>query len=71
MFYRTINGAQVGDLFMNIVHICELNGVNPFEYLYTLQNQDAEELQEQSSQWMPWNYKVRLEALVNTASSQN
>jgi len=26
LFYRTINGAQVGDLFMTFIHTCELNG---------------------------------------------
>jgi hypothetical protein len=27
------SGAQVGDLFMSLIHTCELNGVNPFDYL--------------------------------------
>jgi transposase len=28
-FYKTENGAHVGDLFMSLIHTCELNGVNP------------------------------------------
>ena len=32
-FYKTENGAHVGDLFMSLIHTCELNGVNPFDYL--------------------------------------
>jgi hypothetical protein len=31
-FYKTENGAQVGDLFMSLIHTCELNAVNPFDY---------------------------------------
>jgi hypothetical protein len=30
LFYRTLNGAAVGDLFMSLIHTCELNGTNPF-----------------------------------------
>jgi hypothetical protein len=28
--YKTLKGAHVGDLFMSLIHTCELNGVNPF-----------------------------------------
>jgi len=37
MFYKTPNGAMVGDLFMSLTHTCELNGVNSFHYLTELQ----------------------------------
>jgi len=43
LFYKTLNGAQVGDLFMSLIHTCELNGANPFDYLTELQRH-AEEL---------------------------
>jgi transposase len=26
LFYKTMNGAEVGDLFMSLIHTCELNG---------------------------------------------
>jgi hypothetical protein len=29
LFYKTVNGAEVGDLFMSLIHTCELNGANP------------------------------------------
>jgi transposase len=32
LFYKTMNGARVGDLFMSLIHSCELNKVNPFDY---------------------------------------
>ncbi len=47
LFYKTLNGAGVGDLFMSLIHTCELNGANPFDYLTELQRH-AEELKQQS-----------------------
>ncbi len=43
LFYKTLNGAGVGDLFMSLIHTCELNGANPFDYLTELLRH-AEEL---------------------------
>ena len=37
LFYRTLNGAEVGDLFMSLIHTCQLNGANSFQYLTELQ----------------------------------
>ena len=60
MFYKTLNGAQVGDLFMSLIHTCELNGVNPFDYLTELQRHRAE-LERTPADWMPWNYREHSE----------
>ena len=60
LFYKTENGAEVGDLFMSLIHTCELNGVNPFDYLTELQKH-AEELARDPAAWMPWNYRQTLE----------
>jgi transposase len=35
--YKTAHGARIGDIFMSLIHTCELNRVNPFEYLMALQ----------------------------------
>jgi len=59
LFYKTENGARVGDLFMSLVHTCELCGANPFDYLTQLQ-QHAVELARNPSRWMPWNYRETL-----------
>jgi hypothetical protein len=59
LFYRTLNGAEVGDLFMSAIHTCELNGVNPFEYLNAVQR-NAIRLREDPSAWMPWNFRATL-----------
>jgi hypothetical protein len=37
LFYKTENGARIGDLFMGLIHTCELSGANPFDYLTQLQ----------------------------------
>ena len=58
-FYKTENGARVGDLFMSLIHTCELNGVNPFDYLTALQKH-ADELSAHPADWMPWNYRDTL-----------
>ncbi len=59
LFYKTENGAEVGDLFMSLIHTCELNEVNPFEYLIELQKH-APELAKNPAGWMPWNYAQAL-----------
>jgi len=33
LFYKTLHGARVGDIYMSLIHTCELNGINPFTYL--------------------------------------
>jgi len=69
LFYKTRNGARVGDLFMSLIHTCELNGADPFDYLNQLQRH-AEELKQMPSEWMPWNYRATLArtgALLNAA----
>ena len=55
LFYKTENGAGVGDLFMSLIHTSELNGANPFDYLTELQKH-ATELEKNPAAWMPWNY---------------
>lgn len=59
LFYKTLNGAQVGDLYMSLIHTCELNGANPFDYLTELQRH-AEDLARNPAEWMPWNYSSRI-----------
>jgi transposase len=62
LFYKTRNGAAVGDLFMSLIHTCELNGANPFDYLIELLRH-VEELKQKPSEWMPWNYRDTLARL--------
>ena len=55
LFYKTQNGAKVGDLFMSFIVTCQLSGTNPLDYLTQLQDHAAE-LADNPVDWMPWNY---------------
>jgi transposase len=59
LFYKTQNGARVGDLFMILIYTCQLNEANPFDYLTQLQ-QHTEHLAAGPERWMPWNYRAAL-----------
>ena len=62
LFYKTENGAAVGDLFMSLIHTAELGKVDPFDYLVQLQRH-ATQLKANPGQWMPWTYRATLAAL--------
>jgi transposase len=68
LFYKTRKGAAMGDLFMSLIHTCELNKVNPFKYLTELLRH-AEELKLNPSAWMPWNYRQNLTQAAARAAS--
>ena len=59
LFYKTQNGADVGDLYMSLIHTCELNGVNPFDYLNELQRH-TDAVASDAAAWLPWNYREQL-----------
>jgi hypothetical protein len=67
-FYHSANGARVGDMFMSLIHTCELNGVNPFEYLTALQEHTSVVIHSPES-WLPWNYQDQLESPSTTATA--
>jgi len=62
--YKTLAGARVGDIHMSLIHTCELNGINPFDYLMALE-QHAERVTKAPSDWFPWNYRQTLIAASN------
>ena len=66
LFYKTQNGARVGDMCMSLIHTCELCQVNPFDYLTELQRH-TDHLSAHPERWMPWNYRATLEALSPAA----
>jgi len=59
LFYKTQNGACVGDLFMSLIYTCQLNAANPFDYLAQLQRH-ADQVAVSPELWMPWNYRAAL-----------
>jgi len=66
LFYRTLNGAKVGDLYMSLTHTAELHQVPPFDYLVALLRH-APAVALDPAAWMPWNYTVALARLTAEA----
>ena len=59
LFYKTGNGAAVGDIYMSLIHTCQLCRVNPFQYLQALQTH-AHAVKTSAALWLPWNYREQL-----------
>lgn len=55
LFFKTENGAVVGDIFMSMIHTCQVSGINPFDYLIALRK-NADKLSRDPKAWLPWNY---------------
>lgn len=55
-FYRTKNGANVGDVFMSIIETCRQAKVNPIEFLTMIQENSIDVLKN-PAKWIPWVYK--------------
>lgn len=53
---------------MSLIHACELNRANPFDYLTGLLRH-AEELKHRPSEWMPWNYRQTSARLAAPAAA--
>lgn len=62
LFFKTQNGAHVGDVFLSLIHTCQLAGENPFDYLNQLQHH-ASKLAQDPKRWLPWNYRETLSSL--------
>ena len=59
LFYKTMRGAAVGDLYMSLIHTCYFSDADPFDYLTELQrNQDR--VRAAPADWLPWNYRQQL-----------
>jgi transposase len=62
LFYRSERGAEIGDLFMSLIHTAELRGANPFEYLTAvLRNESA--VAANPADWLPWTFRATLARL--------
>jgi transposase len=64
LFYKTLHGAHVGDMFMSFIHTAELCGAPPFDYLVALQRHH-DQVAEHPADWMPWNYHEALARLTS------
>lgn len=55
LFYKTVTGAEVGDVYMSLIHTCRLCDVNPLNYLNALQRRAADVIAN-AALWLPWNF---------------
>jgi transposase len=56
LFYKTENGAAIGDILMSVIQTAKRSGVNVFDYLTTLQ-QNKSAVKKNPKAWLPWNYQ--------------
>jgi hypothetical protein len=63
-FFKTENGAQIGDVLLSVIETCQINKINPYDYLIAVQtyNKDVEDHPEQ---WLPWNYHEHIADLTS------
>jgi hypothetical protein len=59
LFYKTQRGAEVGDIYMSLIHTCYFAKVDPCRYLTTLQ-ENHERVIANPADWLPWNYQPQL-----------
>jgi len=62
LFYKNSRGAEVGDVFMSLIHTARLHGENPFEYLTALLRHSAQVAADPSN-WLPWTFRATLTSL--------
>jgi hypothetical protein len=55
-FYKTLNGALVGDIFMSLIETCRLAKVNALKYIISLL-ECSDDVQTDLTSWMPWNFQ--------------
>ena len=70
LFYRSQRGAQVGDIYMTLIHTTELEGGNPFHYLTELMRH-PKEVADNPGAWLPWNYRETLARLAGELAAQS
>ncbi|NGX58743.1 MAG: hypothetical protein K940chlam3_01651 [Chlamydiae bacterium] len=56
LFFKSVNGALIGDILLSMIETCQLNDINPYPYLIAVQTY-KEEIEKNPSQWLPWNYQ--------------
>jgi transposase len=62
LFFKTEDGAKVGDCLMSLIQTCMANGENPVDYLTVLQK-NARHIAKNPHLWLPWNYRNTLRSL--------
>jgi transposase len=64
-FFKTLEGARIGDIILSVVETCGLNGVNPLDYMVAVQSHE-QDVRDKPHSWLPWNYQIRLSELQSS-----
>jgi hypothetical protein len=68
LFYRSSQGARVGDIYMSLIYTAELHGENPFQYLTALLAHEKCAA-DRPDAWLPWSYRNTMERLEGAAEA--
>jgi transposase len=68
LFYRSERGAEIGDMFMALIHTAELRGENAFEYLTAVLRHEKAAAQSPTD-WLPWTYRVTMARMAQTPTN--
>jgi hypothetical protein len=66
LFYKSQCGADVGDLYMSLIHTCYSSGASPVDYVTELQK-NCPRVRAAPGEWMPWNYRAQVVAGESTS----
>jgi transposase len=58
LFFRTEQGAAVGDLLMSVIETCRANGIRAADYLVQVMK-NARAVRDNPAQWLPWTYAAQ------------
>jgi hypothetical protein len=58
LFFRTEQGAAVGDLLRSVIETCRAHGVRAAEYVVQVRN-NARAVRDNPAQWLPWTYAAQ------------
>jgi hypothetical protein len=62
LFYKTEDGAKVGDCLMSLIQTCIAAAENPVEYLTVLQR-NSRHVAKNPHLWLPWNFRDVLKSV--------
>ncbi|MBF0500987.1 MAG: IS66 family transposase [Candidatus Riflebacteria bacterium] len=63
LFFKTENGAMVGDVLMSLIQTAIAANISPFEYLTVLQN-NSQHVAKNPQLWLPWNFHNMLKSVA-------
>lgn len=61
-FFKNETGAKIADILMSFMETCVLNNVNPYDYLFAVQQYQSD-VRQDPQLWLPWLYETRLKDL--------